>query len=45
MPIDMNNIRNGLQIVLNEGGRNLDFNIDENQLGKDIQEMIKNADR
>ena len=45
IPIDMNNIRNGLQIVLNEGGRNLDFNIDENQLGKDIQEMIKNADR
>ena len=45
VPIDMNNIRNGLQIVLNEGGRNLDFNIDENQLGKDIQEMIKNADR
>ena len=38
VPIDMNNIRNGLQIVLNEGGRNLDFNIKENQLGKDIQD-------
>ena len=41
LPIDINNIRNGLQIVLNEGGRNLDFNIDENKLGKDIKEMIK----
>ena len=45
VPIDMNNIRNGLQIVLNEGGRNIDFNSDESQLGKDIQELIKNADR
>ncbi len=45
LPIDMNNIRNGLQIVINEGGRNLDFNLEENLLGKDIQELIKNADR
>ena len=45
VPVDMNNIRNGLQIVLNEGGRNIDFNSDESQLGKDIQELIKNADR
>ena len=45
VPIDMKNIRNGLQIVINEGGRNLDFNIGENKLGKDIKEMLKNADR
>ena len=45
VPIDMDNVRNGLQIVLNEGGRNLDFNVDENQLGKDIKEMVENADR
>ena len=45
VPIDVNNIRNGLQIVLNEGGRNIDFNTDESQIGKDIQELIKNSDR
>ena len=43
--IDLNNIRNGLQIVLNEGGRNLDFNTEGSQLAEDIQELIKNADR
>ena len=43
--ININNIRNGLKIVLNEGGKNLTLNTKDGQLGKNIEQLIKNADQ
>ena len=43
--ININNIRNGLQIVLNEGGRNLTLNTKDGRLGQEIEQLIKNADQ
>ena len=43
--ININNIRDGLQIVLNEGGRNLTLNTKDGQLGKNIEQLIKNSDQ
>ena len=43
--IDINNIRNGLQIVMNEGGKNLNFKTKDGQLGKDIEQLIKKSEQ
>ena len=39
--ININNIRNGLQIVLNEGGRNLTLNTKDGRLGQEIEQLLK----
>ena len=43
--IDVNNIREGLQIVLNEGGKSISLNISEGQLAMDIEQMLKDMDQ
>jgi len=43
--IDSNNIRKGLQIILNEGGKNLKLNTNLGQLGLDIDQIISNMDK
>jgi flagellin len=43
--IDTDNIRNGLQILLNEGGRTMTLNTTEGQLGRDIEKMLKDVEQ
>lgn len=43
--IDVNNIRNGLQILLNEGGRSISLNTSDSQMGRDIEQMLNNVDQ
>ena len=43
--IDANNIRNGLQILLNEGGRTMSLNTTEGQLGRDIEQMLNDVEQ
>ncbi|MDP7439907.1 MAG: flagellin, partial [SAR324 cluster bacterium] len=43
--IDVNNIRNGLQILLNEGGRSMSLNTSEGQLGRDLEQMLKDVEQ
>ena len=43
--IDVKNIRNGLQILLNEGGRSISVNTGDGQLGRDIEQMLQNVDQ
>ena len=43
--IDVNNIRKGLQIILNEGGRNIKLDTNLGQLGSDIEQIISNVDK
>ncbi|MBC8259181.1 MAG: flagellin [SAR324 cluster bacterium] len=43
--ININNIKQGLQIVLNEGGKNITLNTMEGQLGKDIEQLISNFEK
>ncbi len=43
--IDVKNIRNGLQILLNEGGRSISVNTGDGQLGRDIEQILQNVDQ
>ena len=43
--IDVKNIRNGLQILLNEGGRSISLNTGDGQLGRDIEQILQNVDQ
>ena len=43
--LDVNNIKNGLQILLSEGGKNVTLNTKRGELGEAIDQLIKNFDR
>ena len=43
--IDAKNIQNGVQILINEGGKNISLNTADGQLGKDIEQMIDDMDQ
>jgi len=41
--IDVNNVKDGLQILLNEGGKNVSLNTRLGDLGEEIDQIIKNV--
>lgn len=43
-PIDVNNIREGLHIVISEGGKNAEIHTDKGQMGKELQKVFENHD-
>jgi len=43
--IDINNVKNGLKILLKEGGKSISLNSESGDLGKEIDQIIKNFEK
>ena len=43
--IDVNNVKDGLQILLSEGGKNVSLNTSLGDIGREIDQILKNVDK